>query len=87
MYIERRFETAHLISVVGTKWYKRRKMLTPAFHFNLLTQFADILIEESERMVKCLKNTKGSVIENLMSFVNEHTLNIICGKLRYIFEK
>ncbi|EFN62051.1 Probable cytochrome P450 4p3, partial [Camponotus floridanus] len=60
------------------KWQTRRKILTPAFHFNILNQFIDILVKESDRMTKSLKNVKGTIIKDLVPFISEHTLNAIC---------
>jgi len=70
-----------LIYVLGVKWHSRRKLLTSAFHFNILQQFVEILIDESENMVKSLKNTGGTVIKDLLPFASEHTLNAICGTM------
>ncbi|XP_011699127.1 PREDICTED: cytochrome P450 4C1-like, partial [Wasmannia auropunctata] len=67
-----------LLTSGGSKWHSRRKILTPTFHFNILQQFVEILIEESERMTKSLKHTEGTVVKDLTSFVSEHTLNAIC---------
>jgi len=72
-----------VIFVTGIKWHKRRKILTPTFHFNILKQFVEILIEEGNHMTKFLKDTKGSV-DDLVSFISHHTLNAICGKMIYI---
>lgn len=66
--------------LVGIKWQTRRKILTPTFHFNILKQFVDILIEESDCMIKTLKDVKGTVVKDLVPFMSEHTLNAICGK-------
>jgi len=44
-------------------------MLNPAFHFNLLQQFVQIFLEQSENMTKSLKSTESTVVENLESFV------------------
>ncbi|XP_032666496.1 cytochrome P450 4C1-like [Odontomachus brunneus] len=66
-----------LLTSTGAKWHSRRKMLTPAFHFNILREFFNILTEEGERMVQKLKND-GVVEMNLEPFISEHTLNIIC---------
>lgn len=68
-----------IIYVLGVKWHSRRKMLTAAFHFNILQQFIVILIEEGENMTKSLKNIGGTVIKDLLPFAREHTLNAICG--------
>lgn len=73
----------YYVVLVGTKWQTRRKILTPAFHFNILRQFLDILTEESDRMTQSLKNAEGIVVKDLISFISEHTLNIICGKSLY----
>ncbi|GAB1866375.1 Cytochrome P450 4C1 [Camponotus japonicus] len=67
-----------LLTSTGTKWQTRRKILTPAFHFNILNQFIDILVKESDRMTKSLKNVKGTIIKDLVPFISEHTLNAIC---------
>nr|XP_012222591.1 PREDICTED: cytochrome P450 4C1-like [Linepithema humile] len=67
-----------LLTSEGIKWHKRRKILTPAFHFNVLKQFVDILIEEGNYMTQCLKDSKESTVNDLTSFTSNHTLNAIC---------
>lgn len=70
---------------VGTKWHKRRKILTPAFHFSMLKQFVDVFIKEGNYMTQSLKDNKKLIVNDLMSFVSQHTLNAICGT--YFFFK
>jgi len=65
------------------KWQERRKILTPTFHFNILKKFFEIMIEESDYMTESLKNLEDSTIEDLMTFVSHHTMNIISGKTKY----
>ncbi|XP_039307309.1 cytochrome P450 4C1 isoform X2 [Solenopsis invicta] len=67
-----------LLTSAGSKWQSRRKILTPTFHFNILQQFVEILIEEGERMTNSLKNAEDSVTKDLIPFISEHTLNAIC---------
>ncbi|KAL6420177.1 hypothetical protein ACFW04_012265 [Cataglyphis niger] len=67
-----------LLTSTGTKWHARRKILTPAFHFNILKQFTDILIKEGDYMAESLKDVGGTVVKDLIPFITEHTLNAIC---------
>ncbi|XP_070168003.1 cytochrome P450 4C1-like [Polyergus mexicanus] len=68
-----------LLTSTGAKWHARRKLLTIAFHFNVLTQYADILIQKGDYMTKSLKDVGGgAVVRDLVPFISEHTLNAIC---------
>ncbi|KAL4712698.1 hypothetical protein ACJJTC_007995 [Scirpophaga incertulas] len=61
----------------GTKWHERRKILTPAFHFNILQRFFIVIEENSRRMVDCL--LKSTEIEiDIIPLISEFTLNSIC---------
>ncbi|XP_015180015.1 PREDICTED: cytochrome P450 4C1-like isoform X2 [Polistes dominula] len=64
----------------GKKWHLRRKMLTPAFHFNILKHYCTNLIEESQNLVKYLKKegNENPVVKDLRSFISQYTLNAIC---------
>ncbi|XP_039306246.1 cytochrome P450 4C1 isoform X2 [Solenopsis invicta] len=68
----------NLLESRGSKWHLRRKILTPAFHFNILQQFVEILIEEGESMTRSLKNAGGTITKDLVPFISEYTLNAIC---------
>lgn len=61
----------------GTKWQERRKILTPAFHFNILKQFFEIIKENSDLLIENLNSTVGTSIDVLPA-LSEFTLNTIC---------
>ncbi|XP_069964039.1 cytochrome P450 4p1-like [Bactrocera oleae] len=66
-----------LLTSSGKKWYSRRKMLTPAFHFKILTQFEEIFKEESKKFVESLEASDLSSV-TLNEIIPKFTLNAIC---------
>ncbi|CAH0592586.1 unnamed protein product [Chrysodeixis includens] len=61
----------------GQKWHERRKILTPAFHFNILKQYCEIFERTSERLIENLKRSSGEEIDVLPE-ISEFTLHSIC---------
>ncbi|XP_017482890.1 PREDICTED: cytochrome P450 4d1 [Rhagoletis zephyria] len=65
----------------GRKWHKRRKAITPAFHFNILAQFIEVFERESRVLVANLERERqmqGSEGCNLYDWINLCTLDTIC---------
>ncbi|XP_014612686.1 PREDICTED: cytochrome P450 4C1-like isoform X1 [Polistes canadensis] len=69
-----------LLTSTGKKWQKRRKMLTPAFHFKILEHSVTIFNKEAHCLVESLKQERqgDAIAKNLQTFITQHTLNIIC---------
>lgn len=64
----------------GQKWHKRRKILTPAFHFKILDDFIEIFVKESEKLVQNLKREMKMEKQILLyDWINLCTLDSICG--------
>ena len=72
--------------MIGKKWFTRRKILTPGFHFTILNKYTQSFLENSIKMVEDLKKEKDCV-KNVETWISQHTLAIICGKLCKILFK
>ncbi|XP_031767123.2 cytochrome P450 4C1-like [Galleria mellonella] len=61
----------------GAKWQQRRKILTPAFHFDILRQFHVTMEENSKQLTDTLeKNIKETI--DIKPIITEYTINTIC---------
>lgn len=65
-----------LITSSGQKWHSRRKIITPAFHFNILQTYVAIFERNSEILVKNLSKFESLDIFPLILLC---ALDNICG--------
>ncbi|XP_070779515.1 cytochrome P450 4V8 [Enoplosus armatus] len=67
-----------LLTSTGLKWRQRRKMLTPTFHFSILTDFLEVMNEQAQILVEKLEKQAGKGPFNCFSHVTLCALDIIC---------
>lgn len=66
--------------MLGEKWHRHRKLLTPTFHFKILETFMDIFVEKSETLVKVLEKEANGKPFNIFPYITRCALDIISGK-------
>lgn len=65
----------------GKKWFARRKIITPTFHFKILEQFTEIFDKHSGIFVNNLTKFKGQKAAiDIFPHVTLCALDIICGE-------
>jgi cytochrome P450 family 4 len=69
-----------LLTSNGEKWHKRRRMLTPTFHFDILKEFHEMFKEESDKLVEQLKGKINTDLD-IIPISTQFTLNTICGEI------
>ncbi|CAL8330552.1 unnamed protein product [Merluccius merluccius] len=67
-----------LLTSTGSKWHKRRKMLTPTFHFSILTEFLEVMNEQADILVDKLGREVGEDPFNCFNHITLCALDIIC---------
>ncbi|GJQ86414.1 hypothetical protein Trydic_g10323 [Trypoxylus dichotomus] len=67
-----------LLTASGDKWKKHRRIITPAFHFQILEQFIDIFNSQSEILVSILKREHKNCNIDVYPYIGRCTLDIIC---------
>lgn len=61
----------------GEKWFQRRKVLTPGFHFRILESFVRVFNEHSDVFCKKLATFQGSEVD-IFPRLKLFTLDILC---------
>lgn len=66
-----------LLTSTGQKWFQRRKVLTPAFHFKILEQFIEVFDKNSEIFVENISNF-GVAEFDIFPLITLCALDVIC---------
>ncbi|XP_044271793.1 cytochrome P450 4c3-like [Tribolium madens] len=66
-----------LLTSKDQKWQTRRRILTPAFHFNILQQFILVFNEEAEQLVEMLRKECHKPYINITPHISQFTLKSI----------
>lgn len=67
-------------SFVGEKYRKNRKLITPAFHFQILHKFFKVFNANADILCEKLSNHDGKEAFNIYPYINLYALDNICGK-------
>lgn len=66
--------------IVGKKWFQRRKILTPAFHFKILEQYVEIFDRQTDTMIEMLSGMPSDEPVDILSVVTLCALDVIGGR-------
>jgi cytochrome P450 family 4 len=70
-----------LLTSDGHKWKKHRRVLTPAFHFQILEQFLEVFESCGNKIVKIFESEVGKESIDIYPYVTLCTLDIICESI------
>lgn len=63
----------------GKKWHDRRKVITPAFHFNILEKFVQIFDRLGNIVIEKLDKMSDTEIE-FYPIAVMYALDVMCGE-------
>ena len=67
-----------LLTSGGTKWKNRRRMITPAFHFDILKRFLEVMNEQTDVMINKMEEKSQQGPVEAFELITLCTLDIIC---------
>jgi cytochrome P450 len=82
--IDSRFFQTKMLQIVGAYWKQHRKILTPAFHFEILKQFVQVFQSVGNVLIDNLRKCEESPSIDLHPLVTLCTLDTICGKFLFV---
>ncbi|XP_045768064.1 cytochrome P450 4C1-like [Maniola jurtina] len=67
-----------LLTSNGPKWHQRRKLLTPAFHFNILKKYFRTFTEQAEQFLEKVEAEAGNPQTDVQPLISLTTLRVMC---------
>uniref|UniRef100_A0A1S4GY21 Uncharacterized protein n=2 Tax=Anopheles gambiae TaxID=7165 RepID=A0A1S4GY21_ANOGA len=68
-----------LLLSFGEKWFQRRKIITPSFHFKILDQFMDVFNQEADTLVSKLERHVDQQEFDIYDHITLYALDSICA--------
>uniref|UniRef100_A0A182JB38 Uncharacterized protein n=1 Tax=Anopheles atroparvus TaxID=41427 RepID=A0A182JB38_ANOAO len=68
-----------LLLSFGEKWFQRRKIITPAFHFKILDQFMDVFNKEADILIDKLAQRVDQGEFDIYDYITLYALDSICA--------
>lgn len=68
-----------LIDCLGSLWKGRRKLITPTFHFKVLSYFVEVFNNASDVLIEKLSTHMDKDSIDIYPFITLYTLDVICG--------
>lgn len=73
------------IRILGRKWFARRKIITPAFHFKILEEFVEVFDRLGYKVIdEVLNKYKPDDNVNFFKITALYALDVMCGKLNNV---
>ncbi|XP_058797636.1 cytochrome P450 4C1-like isoform X2 [Phymastichus coffea] len=70
-----------LLTSTGDVWFKQRRLITPAFHFNILEEYAVVMRDKVAILIDCIEShlqKNKSLPVNIFELATRYTLDTIC---------
>ncbi|XP_015605729.1 cytochrome P450 4C1, partial [Cephus cinctus] len=70
-----------ILSSTGQKWFHHRKLITPAFHFNILDEFSEVMTNHAETLneqIEKIYNENPEEPIDVFPVITKCTLDVIC---------
>jgi len=78
-WIIKKFLGTGLVSSEGDLWRKRRRMITPAFHFDILNDFLSVMEQKTEDFIRLLQQYhERDESFDIQKLSKAYTLSVIC---------
>ncbi|XP_047530199.1 cytochrome P450 4C1-like isoform X1 [Vanessa atalanta] len=68
-----------LLTSQGQKWHQRRKLLTQAFHFNILKKYSITFAEQTEKLLYDVQERVNEKKLDIVPLITSTTLRIMCA--------
>lgn len=78
-HIQKKLSGTGLLTSKDRKWFQRRRIITPTFHFQILEQFFDIFNRESNKLIHNLKSFVNQGDIDIYRNITLCALDVICG--------
>nr|XP_018912166.1 PREDICTED: cytochrome P450 4C1-like isoform X2 [Bemisia tabaci] len=67
-----------LLTSRGQRWHQRRKLITPAFHFSILSNFCEVFVKNTLTLIDQLRQTPDGALVEVMTQMKLVALDNIC---------
>lgn len=68
-----------LLFSTNKKWFARRRIITPTFHFKILEQFFDVFVKHNQRLLEKLEMKANEEPFDIFPLVTASVMNALCG--------